>query len=117
MISILLAFRLRALRYCSAPLGLCNIDRSKVIIFIIPCTVNFSQHCTFVSGVSQTCAWVKHNLTLIIFVRGNRSPEENKVTWSVPGCQGMSLNGCWMKSFIIDVFVIQTTPSGMYIGA
>ena len=124
---LLSTFRLRALRYCSVPLGLCNINRPRFINFIIfhgkrkhnqgPCTVNVSQHCTFVSGVSQTCAWIKHNLTLIIFVKGNRSPDENKVTWSVPGCQGMSLNGCWMKSFIIDVFVIQTTRSGMYIGA
>ena len=51
------------------------------------CTVNISQHCTFVSGVSQTSAWVRYYLTIIIFVKGIRSPEKNKVTWSVPGCQ------------------------------
>ena len=107
-------FRLRVLRYCWAPLW--YIDRLRVIYFILfhskrqhkhgLRTVNISQHCTFVSGVSLTRARVKYYLTLIIFAKGNRSPGKNRVTWSVPGCQEMLLNGCWMKSFVIDVFVI-----------
>ena len=94
----------------------CYIDRLRVIYFIIfhskrqhkhgLRTVNISQHCTFVSGVSLTRARVKYYLTLIIFAKGNRSPGKNRVTWSVPGCQEMLLNGCWMKSFVIDVYVI-----------
>lgn len=73
-----------------------------------PCTVNFPQHCTFVSGVSQTCDWDRFKLNLISFVQGNRSPEKSHMIWA-----GLSTNAAeWVLNVLICYHCYLNTKNG-----